>query len=436
MSITAAIIFLGSLIFLAHLFNALFEYTKIPTVLLLILIGITIGPITGLATPEDLGSFGSVFTTITLVVILFESGTGLRISALKSSIGSATLITVVNFLLSATAVTALLMLCTSFDWQTALYLGFTLGGTSSAVVIPMVKQLKLADKSQTILFLESAFSDVLCLILGLAVLQSIESGAVDISAISVNILVSLFVALLVGALLAIVWSFILQTFLQKLKNAMFTSFALAFILYGVCETLGLNGGIAILAFGIVLGNLEYYSHLSLIKKIFRDHTVGISNTDRNFFSEIGFILQTYFFVYVGMSLKFGDLKLLAIGAIITLVIFGLRIFANRFLLSKNTPHFDKQIVGIMTPKGLVAAVLASIPLQMGLPFGVEIQSIAYAVVFFSIILCSVMVIIEKYKASKEAEHEAEEAEEAENNNGSESDQPAVIETIICEEEEE
>ena len=82
MSITAAIIFLGSLIFLAHLFNALFEYTKIPTVLLLILIGITIGPITGLATPEALGSFGSVFTTITLVVRLFESGTGLRIRAL------------------------------------------------------------------------------------------------------------------------------------------------------------------------------------------------------------------------------------------------------------------------------------------------------------------------------------------------------------------
>ena len=428
MSITSAIIFMGSLIFLAHLCNNLFEYTKIPTVLILIIIGILIGPILSLATPENFGSLGSVFTTITLIVILFESGTGLRLSSLKASIGSATIVTIVNFIVSATVVTLLLMLTTQFDWRSALYLGFAIGGTSSAVVIPMVRQLHLGEKSQTILFLESALSDVLCLILSLAILSSFESDAVSFSSIGLSILLSLTLALLFGAALGLIWSYIQQALFRNLSNFMFTSFALAFILYGVCDLIGLNGGIAVLSFGIILGNLEYYSENKIIKKIFRQYQVGLKTNERNFFSEIGFILQTYFFVYVGMSLKFGNIRLLAIGAIITAAIFALRHFINRWLISKNTPKFDKRIVGIMTPKGLVAAVLASIPLQMGLPFGEEIQDIAYAVVFFSIVLCSIMVIIEKNKQKREEKEEEE--EETEIINTDENTDDVEYETVI------
>ena len=165
--------------------------------------------------------------------------------------------------------------------------------------------------------------------------------------------------------------------------------------------IGINGGIAVLAFGIVVGNLEYYAESTWIKKLFKQRHVGLQTNERNFFSEIGFILQTYFFVYVGLNLKFGNIRLLAIGALLTLAIFAARHLVNRWLISNNTPSFDKRIVGIMTPKGLVAAVLASIPLQMGLPFGEEIQDIAYAVVFFSIVLCSILVIVEKNKQKRE-----------------------------------
>ena len=50
-------------------------------------------------------------------------------------------------------------------------------------------------------------------------------------------------------------------------------------------------------------------------------------------------------------------------------------------------------MSIMSPKGLVPAILASIPIQMGITGGEEIQSLAYAVVLLSILICGILVII-------------------------------------------
>jgi NhaP-type Na+/H+ and K+/H+ antiporter len=45
------------------------------------------------------------------------------------------------------------------------------------------------------------------------------------------------------------------------------------------------------------------------------------------------------------------------------------------------------------PKGLAAAVLASLPLQMGLPHGEIIKNTVFAVVLFSILIASLLVLL-------------------------------------------
>ena len=80
-----ALIFLGILVFSAHLFSMMFSKRKIPDVLLLLIIGVLIGPVLKIVQPSDFGSMGGVFTSITLVVILFEGGTGISISDLQQS---------------------------------------------------------------------------------------------------------------------------------------------------------------------------------------------------------------------------------------------------------------------------------------------------------------------------------------------------------------
>ena len=405
MDITTVLIALGLLFFFAHIFGALFAKTKIPSVLLLILIGLVVGPVMNWITPAFMGNFGSVFTTLTLITILFESGTSLKLDDLKKSLAGASALTLLNFIIAVGLGIVMGRLLLNLDWLYSLFLGAALGGTSSAVVIPMVNQLKPGPKTKTVLYLESALSDVLCLIVALALLGGIETGQVSMVGILTNMGISMVFAILIGVVFGMVWTVFLKKVLIGMKNTMFTSFAAAFILYGLSEKIGLNGGLCILAYGITMGNI---GHAGFFKKLFNDITEATLNEEeRNFYSEIVFVLQTYFFVFIGISIKLDNPWHILMGGLFVAGIFLLRPFAAATIGRKDVGPRDKKLIMALGPKGLVAAVLASLPLQKALA-GIgdlrsaeTIQNVAYSTVLLSILLCSILVFLVE-KGSKKA----------------------------------
>ncbi|MDV7389893.1 cation:proton antiporter, partial [Arthrospira platensis SPKY1] len=90
MNIPLTVVSVGLLVFLAHVFAQIFSKKKIPDVLLLIIIGLIVGPVLQIISIDDFGAIGPVFTTITLVTILFEGGTELKFDALRNSIRGTT----------------------------------------------------------------------------------------------------------------------------------------------------------------------------------------------------------------------------------------------------------------------------------------------------------------------------------------------------------
>jgi NhaP-type Na+/H+ or K+/H+ antiporter len=94
-----------------------------------------------------------------------------------------------------------------------------------------------------------------------------------------------------------------------------------------------------------------------------------------------------------MSILFENVLALIAGLIFTGVIYIVRLFVARFAAPKKATVFDKTIISMMTPKGLAAAVLATIPEMAGVPEGAMIKNITYAVVLFSIILTSILIIV-------------------------------------------
>jgi NhaP-type Na+/H+ or K+/H+ antiporter len=118
-----------------------------------------------------------------------------------------------------------------------------------------------------------------------------------------------------------------------------------------------------------------------------------SDSELIFFREVAFLLKTFFFVYIGMSILFDDVKALIIGLVFTGVIYIVRLFVAKYSSPKTANLFDKSVISMMTPKGLAAAVLATIPEMAGVPEGTQIKNITYAVVLFSIVLTSILVII-------------------------------------------
>ena len=385
--IAPVIVFVGVLVFLAHIFTAVFSRTRVPDVLLLIIIGICVGPVLGLVSPADFGAVGPVLTIVTLIIILFESGTALELMSLRSAVGGALALTTVTFFLSMGAVAGLALWLTDLELIPAFILGAIVGSISEAIVIPMVRQLRMRKNSQTMLSIESSVNDVLSIVITIALVEAYLRGEFQWAAVTGDLIAKFLVAVVFGVAGAFLWSRLLNR-IHAIKNAMFTTAAFVFIIYGVVEILDFNGAIAALAFGITIGNVE-----SIRFYIFRrpqaSDAEGLSPTEKAFFSEVAFLLKTFFFVYLGISLELISGWLIQLALILTAVIFLLRIPAVKITVRQSIPARDASIVAIMVPKGLAAAVLAIIPIQAGVAGGELIKNVTYGVVLSSIVITSV-----------------------------------------------
>ena len=130
MDVAIVVLFLGVLIFLGNVFNRVFALTKIPDLLLLIGIGILIGPVLGLITPEAFGIAGPLFTTVTLAVILFEGGLHLKMETIKSAFRGTIELTLISFVATMLISAGILVYLHLLDPLPALMLGAAIGGTS------------------------------------------------------------------------------------------------------------------------------------------------------------------------------------------------------------------------------------------------------------------------------------------------------------------
>jgi potassium/hydrogen antiporter len=388
---TLTIVFVGVMVFAAHLFAEFFRSKKVPDVLLLIFIGLLLGPLTGLVDQAFFGQIGSVFANITLVIILFEGGTGLRYDILRTALRGTASLTTVNFVFSTLLTGLATLVVFDYDPIRSFMLGAFLGGTASAIVIPMVSQLEMQNGSKTILILESAVSDVLCVVVGLTFFEAFKLGELNFGAMLGSIIAGFLLSTILGVLGGLAWSFLLNK-ARNLQNSIFTTPAFVFIIYGISELLGYSGAISALMFGITLANIDLLP-LHMLQKYTRFVPHSLNETERVFFAEAVFLLKTFFFVYIGISIVLTDYFSIAVGGILTLLLFAFRIPIVKISVRPNLPLNDRVIMALMVPKGLAAAVLASLPAQAGIPGGDLIQNITYSAVLISVVFNSLLIML-------------------------------------------
>jgi cell volume regulation protein A len=108
--------------------------------------------------------------------------------------------------------------------------------------------------------------------------------------------------------------------------------------------------------------------------------------ERAFFGEIVFLIKTFFFVYLGLSLTLVDWWTVVVALALTGSLVIARIVAVRLSTRKdNTTREDALRLSVMIPKGTAAAVLAALPVQMALGGGEHIQNVIYTVVVASVL---------------------------------------------------
>jgi NhaP-type Na+/H+ or K+/H+ antiporter len=380
---------IGIIYFLGQVFMRIFQRFKIPDVLFLMSLGILMGPVLSWTSPVDFGRSGAVLSTMALLVILFQSGFTLNLRSLAEVSGIGSFITFATFLSTFAAATLISFPFTQ-SWPVSVLAGVILAGTSSAVVIPMSQSLGLSERAKSILLLESAITDVLCIVLTLALTRTFASEAPskDWSTSTFSVLgeigLSFSLAIMLGLLAGALWT----RFKKQMQSLATLAFALG--IYGVVELLGLSGPIAVMSMGFGLANPPAFMRTK--------DSVGLTENEVEFYSELSFVLKTFFFIFLGISIRFDSPTMIVAAAVLTLVILLLRGLLVRKMFRSFTDRTEANYIILMIPKGLAAAVLADIPAQKGV-LGAEIlPQFVYATVLMSIALVSIFVGINGVRA--------------------------------------
>lgn len=400
MDVLSILAVFAGLIIIGYLSELLFKKTRIPDVLILILIGVLLNSGLGWVTPASLGEGTQLFATFALVFLLFQGSLAIDFKTLFHSLKGATLLTVSSFILTIIVIGGLSMILFQFDLMTAILLGIILGGSSSAVVIPLVKSLPLGKIQASTLVLESAISDVLCIVGSLTMINIIVTGEVSGVSVANSVLSSFGLALFFGGIIGIIWVYLLSKF-NDLKEANMVTVAAVVGLYVLLESplFNASGAIGALAFGLMLGNsrtiLKMFKKEDTQKKEDQVSLTAVLNkSSQNFFEEISFFVKVFFFVYLGIMMDFSSLTTYALSLIIVLGVFLIRPLAVKLAHRKESlTNIDRTSLEVLIPKGLAAAVLVQLTIQKGVPGAEALVGPVLAVIFLSILLTSILIIL-------------------------------------------
>ena len=267
----------------------------------------------------------------------------------------------------------------------SLLLGAMIAGSSSSIVFPLIKELKLNDNVSTMLGLESTFTDAACIVLGITFIQLITLQFEGTITSTMGEVASAFsVGAILGLLMGLVWLKVLR-FLKKEEYEDILTIAVALLLYVASENLNGNGSIAALMFGLILGNS------SRVKKIFKMRGArAVGKMMKRFHSEISFLVRTFFFVYLGMIVSVTNLSYMLYGLLLSLSLLAGRIAAVGISVIGN-PVLEKNKIRIalMMPRGLAAAILSQLPLIYGIENSEVYPEIVFTVIISTVIISAV-----------------------------------------------
>ena len=311
--------------FLGHALKWFFDKTLVPDVLILGALGFLVGPVLQWVSLDDLGPAGHVLATTTLIVILYECGLNLKAHELRKSSGPALALSMCSFFLTG-AVGFVVGLAFLQSWEIALLFGLGIGGTSSAVVMPMVSKLPVLNSTKVVLNLESAFTDILTIVFFLVFSQSIVSGSFSVQHLIIQVGPNTLIALLMGVGFGLLWAVVKKQFIRQMPAA-FAGEAFALFVYGSTQLMGYNGAISVLTLGFTLANLDL-GPAGLGRLI---HRKPVSARGLVLLEQITLVLSTFFFIYLGLMIQISHIQFVFVGLLATIGILLVRYASCRML---------------------------------------------------------------------------------------------------------
>ncbi len=388
----------GGLLMLAFLANRVFRLTRVPDVLVLMALGLVLGPVLGLVNPAHLASTTNVLGTLAIILVLFEGGLELDLRHTLHHFAGSLLLAVLAYGFSVALVGFIVHKALGLPITTGLAVGAALGCTSSTVVLPILQQLGVREPVKVTLMLEASWGDVLAVLtVGLLLGVGSQGGAVARHLLQA-VLTQVGLAVVFATAAGILWSRLLPV-LSDARFWQVMTFSIVLVLYAGTEALGASGLIAVLAFGLTLANFP-----GMDPRLRAAEQESISFRSQasllSFHSELAFLVRSFFFVLIGAIADLGSFRghtLLILGMLGALFVarwLALQISRRAF---QDVAAKDRELMLWIMPRGLITVVLALQVVAARSDAGF-LSALAFAV----ILVTNVMVVIGSLRASHDA----------------------------------
>ena len=380
---------LGFIIVLGFLGNFLFKKTGIPDILILLILGLLLGPIFNVFDVSIFKNYSQIFAALALMILLFEGGLNLKIYKVFQESSRATVLAILSVITSMIITTLFVKFFLGWSILPGLLLGAMIGGSSSSIVVPLMRKINTGEKIETLMSLESAFTDALTVVIGITLIHLLVSPSGSTGYILTHGIASAFsIGAMFGLIIGLAWLKILKSLEGEPYKSILT-LAIVFLVYSLVESLGGNGAISSLMFGLVLGNAK------TISKIIRSkEEMKTESSMKEFHSEISFLVRTFFFVYLGMIVIIGNWYLVFLSIFLSSLLLIGRIFSVYLATIKDSNLMrNKDLMVMMLPRGLAAAVLSQLPAVYGLENASVYPEVVFTVIMTTVIMCTIGVFV-------------------------------------------
>ena len=387
------IIAISTLLILAYAFDISASKTKVPSVILLLILGWAVRQLienTGLYIP-DLTSVLPVLGTVGLILIVLEGSLELELN--RSNIlfvGKTSIIALLPILLFSFGLAAAFQYFGNTGFKTGLANAIPFAIISSAIAIPTVQHLH--PKIKSFITYESSLSDIFGVILFNFITLNDNIGTQSIGIFFLQLLL----ILLISFITTIILAFLLSKINHHVKYA--PIILMTVLIYAIAKYYHLPGLIFILLFGLFLGNIDEIRHNKFIQKLQPDILDKEVHKFKELTTEIAFLIRSLFFLLFGYLIETSELlntETILWAAAITFGIFAIRwVFLKLFKLAIRPILF-------IAPRGMITILLfLSIPIS-------QQTALANKSLIIQVIILSALVMMVGLITTKKEEKEYE-----------------------------
>lgn len=348
------------IVLISFFFVAFAKRTNVPSVLLLIGLGVSLQYLLeylGVPVP-DFFSVLEVLGILGLIMIVLEAALDLKLKRDKigTIISSFFIATVGLFASFIVAGLILFYMVPGMSWAQALLYSTPLSILSSAIIIPSVSNL--SEKKREFHIYESTFSDIIGIMLFYFLIGYFENEIAASTGLATgNPMGEFIVNLFVTLAISLVASYAILIIFQKINSGakLFVLISVLILLYAIAKKFHLSPLIIILIFGLAVSNSSLF-FIGPFKKMlnpekFKEMEHGLHNLT----AETAFIVRTFFFVIFGASIMISSLFSFEVLKV-SLALIG-SIFIIRYLLLRIFIGKDISPQVWIAPRGLITVLL-------------------------------------------------------------------------------